>query len=162
MKFQGNFTTAMKDNATEKVMKLSKYINCENAIVAYKTTRDGLTKVEISIGNDVRASKTGEDFYELVPDVVDKLESQIKRYKSTKLYSKRHCGIENLPDVEDTTDEITKEKTIVLDKETYDEAIDEMELLGHNFFIYKDVDRADNICVIYKRFDGTYGVIECR
>lgn len=164
MKFQGNFTDAMKAETIKKMNKLTRYVSLDNAVVSYKVTKDGMVKAEISIGSNIRASKIGEDFYEIIPEIVNKLETQIKHYKSTKLFNKKHCGIiETQEDEEDDVPfQITKEKVVIMTSESVEEAIDEMELLGHNFFVFRDIDRNDAPCIVYKRFDGTYGIMECR
>ena len=56
-------------------------------------------------------------------------------------------------------EEVAKRKKIYLKPMDEEEAIVQMELLGHSFYIYKSIDN-NNVCVLYKRFDGTYGVIE--
>ena len=62
---------------------------------------------------------------------------------------------------EDAKEKIVKRKNIEMKPMDEEEAILEMELLGHNFFVYKDMD-TNKVCVLYKRKDGNYGLIETK
>lgn len=162
MKFIGNFTDAMKDYTTEKIHKLDKYLDVSEAVCKYKKEGNEF-KLEISVGNNIRASKKGDDFYHVVVDVVDVLASNIKKYRKTKAYQERHCGISEATEIESTiTNKIVKEKIHVVEETTEDVAISKMELLGHSFYIYKDIDRDNHVCVVYKRTEGDYGLIIAR
>ena len=93
---------------------------------------------------------------------IDKLEDQIRRQK-TRL-SRRHKDslAESFlvaEDVESEDDVPVRTKTIDAEEMTLDEAIMQMEMLGHSFFIYTDAD-SEKIAVVYKRHDGAYGLIE--
>lgn len=159
----GNFTKAMIDYSEEKIEKLSKYTKTGDAVVCYSALKDDKFKVEISLNNQIRATAVGVDFYALIGDVVNKLELQIKRFKSTATFKEKHHGIlvSDDADSEVEDDLIEKEKVVILDEISSDEAIDEMELLGHNFYVYRDIDRKA-VCIVYKRADGTYGLMETR
>lgn len=158
----GNFTKAMIDYSEEKIEKLSKYTKTGDAVVCYSALKDDKFKVEISLNNQIRATAVGVDFYALIGDVVNKLELQIKRFKSTATFKEKHHGILVSDDADsEVEDLIEKEKVVILDEISSDEAIDEMELLGHNFYVYRDIDRKA-VCIVYKRADGTYGLMETR
>lgn len=159
MKFVGNFTTAMKEFAEAKLEKLNTF-DINNATVTYKKIKDDF-KVEISLGSDIRASQSGEDFYTLVNQVVEKLEGQIRRYRTSTIFRKRHIH-ESEDNSEYEDNEISREKLVLLESLTVNEAIESMEALSHTFFVYKDIDRSENTCIVYKREDGSYGVIETR
>lgn len=156
--YVGNFTAAMKNYTEEKLGKLT------NRGIDISNTRVKLTilpnekLVEISIDNKIRASEKGEDFYNLVVDVVGKISSQYSRFKS---YRKSiEFPVEGMaPEIED---KIVKEKIFFLNEMTDEEAIENMELLGHSFYVYQDIDRGGRTCIIYKRENETYGIIECR
>ena len=169
MKFVGNFTEAMKAVVVERMERLNKYFDSHETVVASFTKVRNEVKLEISIGNNIRASKVGENFYSLISDVVEKLDGQIRRYRTSKIFNKRHQSINEFA-IEDrdkkTTQSvskystsITKEKTVVLDRMDPEEAIEMMEVLGHSFFIFKNILNHDETCVVYKKFDGTYGLI---
>ena len=101
-----------------------------------------------------------DDFETGVNLAIDKIEDQIRRQKSR--LSRRHKDslAQNFVDENVTEPEIpVKTKMIFADEMSLDEAILQMEMLSHSFYIYKDID-ADKIAVVYKRNDGHYGLIE--
>ena len=103
------------------------------------------------------------DFYSAVDLVVNKLERQIRKNK-TKLKKKEKSGIkefnmEEILDIPDEEEKEVKRKKIDIKPMNLEEAILQMELLGHNFYMYKDSD-LNSISLVYKRKNGGYGVIE--
>jgi putative sigma-54 modulation protein len=156
------FTQAMKDYTQDKISKLSRILDSINGYARVKKNGHQL-KLEIDLGG-IRASKSGSDFYSLVIDVVDQLEIQIKKYKSIRRDKTVKSKINNVKDLaeeinyEVEDDLIQREKLVVLDNMTDIEAIEKMELLGHQFFVYNDIDRKAT-CVIYKRNADGYGIL---
>lgn len=163
-------TDAMKDYAIDKLSKLDKYLeNSEkvraNVIVKVKGHED---TVEITIPLKsfiLRSEETQEDFYAAVDKTIDKLERQVRKNK-TKLMQKqsKHDYEFNFESFEaekeeKDTSKIVKRKTIEVKPMDAEEAILQMELLGHQFYMYKDAETGD-AAVVYKRNDGNYGVIE--
>ena len=161
IQFIGNFTDAMKNYTEEKISKIeSKGIKCDH--VRVKMEKLPVSRVvEISINNKIRNSKKGEDFYALVIDVVDSICSQVTRYKK---YTNKKQDINYLQSeqAEYACPEIAKRKMFFVEEMSEEEAIETMEVLGHDFFIYNDIDNGKRTCVAYKRNDGKYGIIECR
>ena len=163
-------TDAMHDYVTEKIGKLDKYLeNSDNvyANVIVKVKGHEVT-VEITIplkSYILRSEETQNDFYAAVDKTIDILERQVRKQK-TRLMSKQvkpsydfnFEGIE-LEKEEKEKKKIVKRKTIEVKPMNEEEAILQMELLGHEFFMYKDSE-TNTPCVIYKRHDGHYGVIE--
>lgn len=162
MNYVGNFTNAMKEYVEEKILKLNKLTDTDEVTVKLgkKNSKD-IMRLEISC-NGVRSTSNGEDFYSLVNECIDKIITQVKRYKKTMSNKSRNSKINDYSvDVDETeyAKEIVREKFLNPEEITDDEAIEEMELLNHNFYIYYSVDR-QRTCVIYKRSEpGTYGVI---
>ena len=161
-------TEAINDYITSKVSKLEKYLddNDEVEAKALISAKGKEQKVEVTIWSgkyNIRAEETNEDLYAAIDLVVDKLERQFKKYRG-KLTSKR-AAKEDFPSVEIEEYFEDEEQTVVRRKEVYlkpideEEAITQMELLGHSFFVFKNVD-TDKINVVYKRKDGDYGIIE--
>ena len=161
-------TEAINDYITSKVSKLEKYLddNDEVEAKALISTRGKDQKVEVTIWSgkyNIRAEEVNPDLYAAIDLVVDKLERQFKKYRG-KLTSKR-AAKEDFPSVEIEEYFEDEEQTIVRRKEVYlkpideEEAITQMELLGHSFFVFKNVE-TNKINVVYKRNDGDYGVIE--
>lgn len=161
-----DITDAMKEYVKEKLEKLEKYTLDDNvkATVLVKV-RNYTQKVEVTIPLKtliLRAEEESEDFYSAVDLVVNKLERQIRKNK-TKLKKKEKNGIKefNIDDIIDLSEdkEVVKRKKIEIKPMNLDEAILQMELLGHNFYMYKDSE-LDRVALVYKRREGGYGVIE--
>ena len=163
-------TDSMRDYAEEKLGKLDKYLeNSSNiyANVIVKVKGQDVT-VEITIPLKsfiLRSEETQSDFYAAIDKTIDKLARQVKKQK-TRLMSKQvkpsyDFNFESIEveEEEKETNKIVKRKTIEVKPMNEEEAILQMELLGHEFFMYKDAE-TNAPCVIYKRKDGNYGVIE--
>jgi len=165
---KGQITDAMKDYATSKLEKLTKYISDNDNVtgnVLFKV--NGVKqKVEITIplkSVTLRIEESGEDFYSIIDIAIDKLERQIKKNK-TKIEARNKAipkdfilDFDYLDDEENN--KIVKRKTIENKPMDEEEAILQMELLNHDFFIFKNID-TDKTAVIYRRKDGNYGLIE--
>lgn len=163
-------TSAMSDYIKEKLEKLEKYLeNSEtvraNVIVKVKNHEQ---RVEITIPLKsfiIRSEETKNDFYAAVDKAVDKLERQIRKNK-TRMMSKQiktnydfaFSQIE-LDEEDNKENKILKRKKVEVKPMNEEEAILQMELLGHQFYMYKDSEN-DKPAVVYKRNDGNYGVIE--
>lgn len=162
-------TDSMKDYVTEKLDKLNKYIDNTDSIEAriLVKIRDHKQKVEITIPLKnfvLRAEEEKEDFYAAIDVIIDKLERQIRKNK-TRLASKNIKSkatdfvYSEITDFDEEKETIVKRKTIEVKPMDEEEAILQMELLGHQFYLFKDID-TDKTVLIYKRKDGNYGIIE--
>jgi putative sigma-54 modulation protein len=165
-------TDALKDYTTKRLSKLEKYIDdMKIAQVALSLEAEN-HKVEVTIplnGLILRGEVTAEDMYSAIDMVVEKLEKQIERHK-TKLY-KSHRGaglkqaladdIKRQLDIKDTTEKfkIVRTKRFALKPMDEEEAIMQMSLLGHNFFMFYN-SKTDEVNVVYKRRGGNFGLIE--
>lgn len=162
-------TEAIEEKVSEKLSKLDKYfIVSENveAKVLVRTYSYG-QKIEVTIPTEyvlLRAEVVDQDLYNAIDLVIDKLEGQIRKYK-TRLNRKSKdnklafnlASIEPLEDEEE--DVLVKTKTITPKPMDMEEAIMQMELIGHSFFVYRDTE-TDAISIVYRRNDGDYGLIE--
>ena len=162
-------TEAIEEKVSEKLSKLDKYfIVSENveAKVLVRTYPYG-QKIEVTIPTEyvlLRAEVVDQDLYNAIDLVIDKLEGQIRKYK-TRLNRKSKdnklafnlASIEPLEDEEE--DVLVKTKTIIPKPMDMEEAIMQMELIGHSFFVYRDTE-TDAISIVYRRNDGDYGLIE--
>ena len=166
---RGDNTASIKDYIESKLDKLSKYLDTESLRATIVTKKEGRNqKIEVTIPTDtftLRNEAINEDLYAAIDNVVDKLERQIRKNKD-KINKKNNKKV--IPDfdlmLEDEFEDeeyIVKRKSIDLKPIDEEEAIIEMEMLGHSFFVYKDVD-TDEVCVIYKRKNGNYGIIETK
>ncbi len=161
-------TEAINDYIQSKVSKLEKYLddNDEVEAKALISAKGKEQKVEVTIWSgkyNIRAEEVNPDLYAAIDLVVDKLERQFKKYRG-KLTSKRvtkedYPSIEIEEYFEDEEQKIVRRKEVYLKPIDEEEAITQMELLGHSFFVFKNVD-TNKINVVYKRNDGDYGVIE--
>ena len=159
-------TDSMRGYVTEKLGKLDKYISLDGvrASVLVKV-RNYTQKVEVTIPLKtliLRAEAEEQDFYSAVDMVINKLERQIRKNK-TKLQKREKKGLKEL-NVDEAIEipeekEVVKRKKIDLKLMSSEEAILQMDLLGHTFFLYKD-EETDMPAVVYKRKDGGYGIIE--
>ena len=161
-----DITDSMSSYVKEKLAKLDKYMNTDSvkANVLVKV-RNYSQKVEVTIPLNtliLRAEEEQQDFYSAVDLVVSKLERQIRKNKD-KLIKKEKKGIKeiNVDDIIpiENDEKVIKRKKIDIKPMNEEEAILQMELLGHNFYLYRDAD-TNAACVIYKRLDGGYGIIE--
>lgn len=164
-------TDAISGYAEGKLDKVERYFKEDlEAFVVCKIYKDH-HKVEVTIPTKyytMRAEVGDDDMYAAIDLAIDKLESQIRKHKSkiTRSLQKKE-GVGDLFTDELDLDALEKElvsapirkKQIVLEKMTTEEAITAIEVLGHDFFIFKD-EETDKTCVLYARNDGRYGVIE--
>lgn len=160
-----NASEHLKDTIEKKIQKLSKYFSDDIVVNVMLSSEKGKDKVEATInakGTIFRAEETANAAYDAIDRVVEKLSTQMSRYKS-KLLKKHKENKEfifaEIPDVEEEEINIVKRKKIELTPMAMEEAIIQMELLEHNFFVYADVE-TNEISVVYKRKNDDYGVIE--
>lgn len=162
-------TSAIKSYIEDKIGKLDKYFENSsdiNANVVIKV-RGNEQKIEITVPAmhyTLRSEEAHSDLYAAIDLTVDKLERQIRKNK-TKINSKiKRNVIQNFEvDLEDSFEEdnskLLKRKKVDMKPMDEEEAIMQMEMLGHSFFVFKNVD-TNSICVLYLRKDGNYGIIE--
>ena len=166
----------VKDYVEEKLGKLEQYFKKSDELidnVLFKEYNEyKMVEVTIPTKNIIlRAEVKEETYLNAIDSVVEKLESQIRKHKS-KIYSsmKRREGVaqyyasQNDFDIEMMKTEIlltnlVKNKTVELQPMEVDDAIMQMEMLDHKFYVFKNAENG-KICVVYLRNDGDYGLIE--
>lgn len=163
-------TDALKDYTTKRLSKLEKYIDdLKEAQVALSVGSEG-HKVEVTIplnGVILRGEETSEDMYSSIDLVVEKLEKQIEKYKTRLYRSNRGAGLkkawleEAKRELEADVDtfKVVRTKRFALKPMDEEEAIMQMNLLGHAFFVFFN-SRTEEVNVVYRRKDGNYGLIE--
>lgn len=164
-------TKAIEGYIGDKLKKIDKYIGDSETVkaTAVINVKNHNQKVEVTIPLKtfiLRAEDTKDDLYAAIDVVVDKLERQIRKNK-TKLQSKKMKEISSkefiIEEIEefdtDVEEKIVKRKTIEVKPMSEEEAILQMELLGHQFYIFKDSETLKP-AVVYKRKEGNYGIIE--
>lgn len=178
---QIDVTEALKDYVDKKLRRLEKYFDAPLASEGYVTLSvvRGLHTVEVTIplpGMMLRAEDRSDDMYASIDAVVDKLERQIRKHK-TKLNRKLRqegslktlladeaavagaapSGLQTEEDHDDF--EVVRIKRFTFKPMNVEEAILQMNMVGHNFFVFSNVDTQE-VSVVYKRNDGKYGLIE--
>jgi putative sigma-54 modulation protein len=161
-------TPALKDYAEKRIGKLGKYLGHEvDAVVVLSVARDDQT-VEVTMpfnGMILRGEESTADMYSSIDMVVEKLEKQIERFKGKVLgrtkrdrcCSGKEVGAQQgSPTYEP---KIVKTKRFAIKPMHVDEAVLQMNLLGHNFFFFFNAE-TEQTSVVYKRNDGNYGLIE--
>ncbi len=163
-------TNALKEVVEKKISKLSKYFSKEVEAKATLSVQKNRQIIEVVIpfnGVILRGEEATDDMYRSLDLVEEKLERQIRKQK-TKLErrysgdSLRFSAIENVDDsnFEDEEEaQIVKTKRFAIKPMNEDEAVLQMELLGHSFFVFSNAETGD-VNVVYKRKDGNYGLIE--
>ena len=164
-------TKSMKDYIEDKLSKLDKYLEKSNDVSAnvMVKVRGHEQKVEITIPLKsfiLRSEETQEDFYAAVDKTIDKLERQIRKNKTRLMTKHEKASFDfNFESIDiDKKEEkeqkkVVKRKAIEIKPMSEEDAILQMELLGHEFFMYKDSETME-VAVVYKRKDGNYGVLE--
>ncbi|HEY4551751.1 MAG TPA: ribosome-associated translation inhibitor RaiA [Bacillaceae bacterium] len=170
-------TDAIRDHVEKKVGKLERYFNETpeaNAHVNLKVNPDKKAKVEITIPLPqlvLRAEEANDDMYAAIDLIVDKLERQIRKHKTKVNRKFREQGkalfatngnASNAVAVADEEEEelqIVRTKRFDLKPMDSEEAVLQMNMLGHSFFVYTDAE-TDGTNIVYKRKDGKYGLIE--
>ena len=160
------WTEAMEAHATEAIEHGMRRIALDNMVYTVKVSvtdkKANLIKVELS-GAGFRAQCTNKDFYSAMTAVVSKFKSLVLRHAKKTLAKKRHIAAFDEIVVEDATEQlICKEKLFVLEPCDLDTAIKNFERTDYNFYIFKDIDSNDEVAVLYRRVDGTLGLIRCR
>ena len=167
-------TQSMKAYLEEKLAKMDKYfenpeeINA-NILVRIRGLEQIIEVTALTKKFTLRAEESNEDFYSAVDLVVSKLERQIRKnkerlnnkYKNIEKLEFNFSTVEEDEEVEENVSSIIKRKNISMKPMDEEEAMLQMNMLGHSFFVFKNVD-TDSICVLYLRKDGNYGIIETK
>lgn len=167
-------TGAMKSYIEEKLSKMDKYFEepgdiTANVLVKVKELEQTIEVTVPTKRFTIRAEESNEDFYAAVDLVLNKLERQIRKNKDR--LSKKYKNIESVEFNFDYTDEkepeeentskIVKRKNISMKPMDEEEAILQIELLNHDFFVFKNIDE-ECVSVLYLRKDGNYGIINMK
>ncbi len=156
----------LEETMQRKFDKLGKYFSDDNVVNVVLSQERGKDKIEVTInakGTVFRAEEVATDIYEGIDKAVDKLSSQMAKFKGKlqKRYNdNKSVRFEILPDIEEAEDvKVVRTKKFELAPMNVDEAILQMEMLQHTFFVYLDME-TDSVNVVYRRKDGNYGVLE--
>ena len=163
-------TPSLKSYIEEKIGRLDKYFeNPDNIEATVLIKVSGINQVvEVTInthGLILRGEESNKDLYASIDFVTDKIERQIRKNK-TKIHKK--ISKDTIRDFKVIESEVTEDKKDVVKRKivemkpmSEEEASLQMDLLDHDFFVYKDADTG-SINIVYKRKDGNYGVLETK
>lgn len=161
-------TDALRQYAEEKLGRLRKYfeqIGTAAVVLSVEKHRQ-IAEVTLRVRDlTIRAEESTADLYSSIDLVADKLERQILRYKERILaHTGRPAGRETREATPPaaTAEEgprVVKTKRFAMKPAEVDEAILQMDLLGHSFYVFRNA-RTDQVNVLYRRRDGNYGLIE--
>ena len=164
---QMNVWDEMKSIIETKLEKLGKYFNDECSATVTLSSKHNKKCIEITIvsaGTIFRSEVQEETFRNALDRAIYAIERQIRKNK-TRLAKRLRSGafdggiIDTGEEFEEETEFKIRRKEFTLKPMSMEEAIMQMNLLGHEFFVYKD-DNTNEVCVVYKRKDGDYGLIE--
>ena len=156
----------IQDAIDKKFEKLGKYFADDiqaNVVIHPEKSKVKMETTIVTKGTIFRAEDVAQDIFDCIDVVGDKLMKQMSKYKGKLLKrnkSKESVRFEMIPEVDDIEEgKVVKTKKYELTPMTTDEAIMQMEMLQHNFFVFLD-EETDSVNVVYKRNDNDYGLLE--
>ena len=162
-----DITEGLKSAVQEKLGKLGRYFTPETEIHVTLSVEKDRQKIEVTIpvkGNIIRSEQVSSDMYVSIDLVEEVIERQLRKYK-TKIVNQQQAGgnfqKEFVEDefLEDEEVNIIRTKKFGIKPMYPEDACVQMELLGHNFYVFRNAE-TDEVNVVYKRKGNTYGLIE--
>lgn len=162
-----DITDGLKSAVEDKLAKLEKYFTPDTDVFVTLSVEKERQKIEVTIpvkGNIIRSEQVSNDMYVSIDLVEEVIERQLKKYKN-KLVSKQQSAVhfrkEFIEKEVQSDDEIQiiRTKRFGMKPMYPEDACVQMELLGHNFFVFRNAE-TDEVNVVYKRKGNTYGLIE--
>ena len=162
-----DITEGLKSAVQEKLGKLERYFTPETEIHVTLSVEKDRQKIEVTIpvkGNIIRSEQVSSDMYVSIDLVEEVIERQLRKYK-TKIVNQQQAGgnfqKEFVEDefLEDEEVNIIRTKKFGIKPMYPEDACVQMELLGHNFYVFRNAE-TDDVNVVYKRKGNTYGLIE--
>lgn len=169
-------TPALRDYAEKRVAKLSKYFQWRQDVqveVMLSVERDTqIAEITYHLGGLLmRGESRSKDMYASIDDASDKIERQVRKYKN-KIQQREHETLRmsnsavqaeaagaDVQAEDESRPRVVRTKRFAIKPMDIEEAIMQMELLGHDFFVFANAN-TDEVNVLYKRKDGNYGLIE--
>ena len=154
-----------KERAEEKLRKVEKFFGPDATAKITATVEKNQKICEITLAKKsmiFRAQERSDDLEDALDMCVDSLIRQIRKNKTRIEKKLRDVSFDDIlanMDVEEEDIEVVRTKTVILKPETVEEAILQMNLIGHMFYMFRNAE-TDNVCVVYRRNDGGYGLIE--
>ena len=161
-------TPSLKETVEHKLGKLERYFTPDTEIHVTLSVQREHQKIEVTIpvkGNIIRSEQESTDMYVSIDLVEEVIERQLRKYKN-KLIARHQEGNnfnKELFEAEEAYDDgdikIVRSKKFGIKPMFPEDACVQMELLGHSFFVFCNAE-TDEVCVVYRRKDGTFGLIE--
>lgn len=163
-------TEGLKAAIYDKIGKLEKYFTPDTEVHVTLSVEKDRQRIEVTIpvkGNIIRGEQVSKDMYSSIDMVEEVIEKQILKYKR-KLMNQNKPGMvfsqafvdeDSYEDEDEDEIGITRVKKFAIKPMDVEEACVQMELLGHSFFVFRDA-HTNEVNVVYKRKDNTYGLIE--
>lgn len=160
-------TPGLRSAVEDKIGKLAKYFNPDTEVHVTLSVEKERQKIEVTIpvkGNIIRSEQVSSDMYVSIDLVEEIIERQLKKYKNKLVDKKQGAGFFRQEFIE--KDYMDEEEVQIIRTKKFDikpmypeDACVQMELLGHNFFVFCNAE-TDQVNVVYKRKGNTYGLIE--
>ena len=162
-------TQGLKDTIERKLGKLERYFTPDTEIIVTLSVEKDRQKIEVTIpvkGDIIRSEQESTDMYVSIDLVEEVIERQLRKYKN-KLVAKHQAGgsfnqtfVESEDEVADSNEiRIVRTKRFGIKPMFPEDACMQMDLLGHNFFVFSNAE-TEEVNVVYKRKDGSFGLIE--
>ena len=162
-------TEGLKSAIYDKIGKLEKYFTPETEVHVTLSVEKDRQRIEVTIpvkGNLIRGEQVSTDMYASIDMVEEVIEKQILKYKKKIMNQNKAGMVFSQSFTEDDTDleeedeiDVTRVKRFAVKPMDVEEACIQMELLGHNFFVFRNA-QTNEVNVVYKRKGNTYGLIE--
>ena len=165
-------TDELREYAEKKIGKIDKFFKTESEAFITFTTERGRYIAEVTINNNgmfYRVTETTSDIFASIDSAVAAIERQIRKNK-TRLEKRLRDGAlerdhtppvtQDFPEEDEPDFKIVRTKMFPIKPMTPEEAVLQMNLLEHEFFVFKNQDREDAFSIVYKRKQGDYGLIE--
>ena len=160
---------SLKARVEKKLGKMERYFNQEaeaNVRLKQQKGARNIIEITVSVGSLIlRAEECSNDMYLSIDRAVDKLESQLRRYRTKLDKHLRDAKAEPVAELavedvyEEATYDVVRTKKFAVKPMSVEDAITQMELLGHDFFLFLN-EEVDVMCVLYRRNDGSYGLLQ--
>ena len=167
-------TEGLRGYAEKRLQKLTNHFHNLNHATVTQTIQGQMHKVEVLLDGDgvkVRCEERGDDLYAAIDRISVKLERQLQKYKGRdkhkshhhyghhgEIVSPRTAPLDEEPE-EAVTGQIVRTKTFAIKPVSPEEAVEEMELLAHDFFVFENAETG-KVNVLYRRDDKNYGILE--
>jgi len=161
-------TSGLKSAIMDKLGKLEKYFTSETEVHVTLIVTKERQKIEVTIpvkGNIIRSEQESSDMYVSLDLVEEVIERQIIKYRKKLLDQHQAASnfkkefVEEIDTEEDDEIKIVRTKQFEMKPMYPEDACVQMDLLGHNFYVFRNAE-SDATCVVYKRKNGTFGLIE--